>query len=329
MLLVASRGFRVVPMKGVTSRPLSVSSPDDLSSSFNALSVKNTRSRLRTPKAKPVSARKGGLDGDAWERTVAADATPEIIEISDDDWIVDDNSDSAIEIACDDGGAIEIASDDEAPIEISSDDEAVRDLTKPTPLHAARDFAERREYELRQAFVRLNEVVADDRLSCVECSWSNRLRTTAGRTIMSRRRDSDSIRRIAKIEMSTHVIDNDDKMTSTLAHELCHAAAWVIDGVLKPPHGPAFRKWAMIVQDRIPSITVSTTHRYFIAYGYRWRCSDLANCTYTIGRHSNSVDTRIHCCPRCAAPLIVDDRRIDDLPTGTFSSRRPRRRGLK
>lgn len=49
--------------------------------------------------------------------------------------------------------------------------------------------------------------------------------------------------RISRIELSVKVVDSAEKLAATLLHEMCHAAAWVIDGVSKPPHGAVFWKW--------------------------------------------------------------------------------------
>lgn len=48
----------------------------------------------------------------------------------------------------------------------------------------------------------------------------------------------------ARIELSTKVVDSVDRLQRTLLHELCHAAAWLIDHVAKPPHGTHFKYWA-------------------------------------------------------------------------------------
>lgn len=188
-----------------------------------------------------------------------------------------------------------------------------RDLSAPTPTETARQFEYRRKDALASTFQAINDSVANGRLSNVECRWSRRLRTTAGRTIMKTVKEVDESQRVAAIELSTHVIDSDGKLESTLAHELCHAAAWIIDGVHTPPHGHVFRSWADKVHAAFPHVVVGTRHRYFIAYKFRWRCSR-SGCTYAVGRHSPSVDVDRHVCPRCSANLEVDDRRLEDLP---------------
>ena len=39
--------------------------------------------------------------------------------------------------------------------------------------------------------------------------------------------------RVATIELSTKVIDDEERLRSTLLHEMCHAAQWLVDGVHK------------------------------------------------------------------------------------------------
>jgi hypothetical protein len=77
-------------------------------------------------------------------------------------------------------------------------------------------------------------------------------------------------RRFASIELSTKVLDDPERLGSTLLHEMVHAAAWIIDGVSKPPHGACFKKWANVSMKRIPGTVVTTTHDYEIQYKYAW-----------------------------------------------------------
>lgn len=45
------------------------------------------------------------------------------------------------------------------------------------------------------------------------------------------------------IDLAVKVTDTEDKLRQTLAHELCHIAAWVLSGEIKPSHGRAFKLW--------------------------------------------------------------------------------------
>ena len=48
---------------------------------------------------------------------------------------------------------------------------------------------------------------------------------------------ADDSRYMARVELSSKVVDCPDRLRRTLAHELCHVAAWLIDHSSKPPHG--------------------------------------------------------------------------------------------
>lgn len=93
-----------------------------------------------------------------------------------------------------------------------------------------------------------------------------------------------------------HLPPKTDKLRRTLCHELCHVAAWLIDRSAKPPHGPAFRKWADRAMGRYPDLEVTTCHNYEIKFAHQWQCVD---CGQEYGRHSNSIDTKSKCCGLC------------------------------
>jgi len=58
------------------------------------------------------------------------------------------------------------------------------------------------------------------------------------------------------------VLDSEERLRSTLCHELCHAAAWLLDHTAKPPHGPIFKKWAARAMEKYPGLSVTTCHQY-------------------------------------------------------------------
>ena len=108
------------------------------------------------------------------------------------------------------------------------------------------------------------------------------------------------------------VVDDDRRLQETLLHELCHAAAWVVDGVRKPPHGAAFYKWG----ERASTATglpVTRCHTYEIQYKHTWSCVGHrgaqepgvmgGGCGAVIGRHSRSIDPAKHVCGRCKGVL--------------------------
>ena len=109
--------------------------------------------------------------------------------------------------------------------------------------------------------------------------------------------------RVATIELATKVIDDEERLRSTLLHEMCHAAQWLVDGTHKPPHGAIFKKWASVAMRKIRDVEVTTTHDYQITYKYAWACT-ASNCNVVIKRHSRSVDPTKHCCGQCQGKLM-------------------------
>jgi len=103
------------------------------------------------------------------------------------------------------------------------------------------------------------------------------------------------------VELSTKVIDDDDKLRNTLCHELCHVAAWLIDHTAKPPHGAVFKKWAAAAMAVYPSLSITTCHQYKIHHAFRWQC---AECSKEYGRHSNSIDVTRQVCGVCKGKLV-------------------------
>mmetsp|Transcript_5613 Transcript_5613/g.7962 ORF Transcript_5613/g.7962 Transcript_5613/m.7962 type:complete len:333 (+) Transcript_5613:15-1013(+) len=277
---------------------------DDITKSFASLTIQKENKTPLTParrmvpqrdtikKKTPISKRQSGLDGDAWSNVANQDNISQVIVVSsgDDDSFIASDDDSFTT----NGKTSFLPSDDdrERTIEL--------DLTAPTPNRIAAAFAADREEALRKKFNIFDAVLTDGQLfDSVKCIWSKRLRTTAGQTRLIRSNNT----RTAIIELSTRVIDSPIKLESTLAHELCHAAAWILENTAKPPHGRAFKRWARKIHIHFPHLTVTTRHRYFIQFDFKWACED-PECSVLIQRHSNSINTETQVCPRCASRLV-------------------------
>jgi hypothetical protein len=70
-------------------------------------------------------------------------------------------------------------------------------------------------------------------LTLAAVTWNAKLKTTAGLTYSSRSMGRDgALLYAARIELSKRVVDDAAKLRQTLCHELCHAAAWLVRGVL-------------------------------------------------------------------------------------------------
>lgn len=131
--------------------------------------------------------------------------------------------------------------------------------------------------------------------------WSNKLSTTAGRCWCK----INNLTGVssASLELSCKVLTDYARLESTLAHELCHAAAWLIDGISKPPHGAVFQKWSRKVTTVFPQLNITTCHNYEIQYKFRYQCCN-EQCQVIIGRHSKSININRHRCGRCNSALV-------------------------
>ena len=167
--------------------------------------------------------------------------------------------------------------------------------------------------------------------------WSNKLRTTAGITRLTKEmrrpaaphnhrqphNDDDDLSRnydyTAVIELSTKVLDQESRLRETLAHEMCHAAAWIVHGNARPAHGPIFRQWAKTAMQAL-GVQVTTTHNYAIDFRYQWQCST-PNCPAVFQRHSRSIDVTKQVCGRCRGRLVEvsESRQSQPRPASAYN----------
>lgn len=148
-------------------------------------------------------------------------------------------------------------------------------------------------------FEELNSAAFNSALpSDLALRWNPRLRRTAGRCHFISMANAT---RAARIELSPRVLDTPERLRITLAHEMCHAAHWLVDGVARPPHGSAFRSWARLVEERV-GLKVTRTHSFEVHTRYRYSCLACGQC---YGRHSRSLDLRTRVC-HCGGELRFD-----------------------
>jgi predicted SprT family Zn-dependent metalloprotease len=190
--------------------------------------------------------------------------------------------------------------------------------TSPEKRDAKKAFDQAKE-KLAQDFLHeLDERITTCQLSELTAAtgglrikWSNSLQTTAGRahwkckeiTTMVQQPDgvfksTKERRHEAWIELATKVLNNEDDLLNTVAHEFCHLAVFMLNGKPKFAHGTEFKSWGQKCMDAFASrgIEVTTKHNYEII----WRCAD---CTCEVKRHSKSVDPVKQKCGRCRGTL--------------------------
>ncbi|RAL09615.1 SprT family zinc-dependent metalloprotease [Aspergillus homomorphus CBS 101889] len=156
----------------------------------------------------------------------------------------------------------------------------------------------------------------------VSIVWSKTLQTTAGRATWKRvtsgkqrPRESDhtlptessvapSAKHYVKIELAERIIDSEDRIIKTMAHEYCHLANYMISDVHDNPHGESFKAWGRRCMEALRDhpvygggrVEISTKHNYKIDYKYVWSCVD---CGQTYGRHSKSINPVRSRCGKC------------------------------
>ncbi|KAF4203947.1 hypothetical protein CNMCM8927_008094 [Aspergillus lentulus] len=154
----------------------------------------------------------------------------------------------------------------------------------------------------------------------VRIIWSKTLLTTAGRANWKREkigkesRTSESgsepstlIKQHATIELAERIIDSEDRLINTVAHEYCHLANYMISNIHNNPHGASFKLWGRKCKEALKDhpvyggrIEVTTKHSYQIDYKYVWSCVD---CGQNYGRHSKSIDVAKSRCGACKGLL--------------------------
>ena len=147
-----------------------------------------------------------------------------------------------------------------------------------------------------QLFTKYNATVFDSQLpSDLVIKWNKRLLTTAGITKLR----LTSQKRVAVVELSEKVVDDLDRLKNTLLHELCHAAAWIVDAERRPPHGKSFWKWA---QKASLIDTITTCHSYIIHKPFKYRCGN-SECGVEYNRFSKSIDLERQRCGACRSVI--------------------------
>lgn len=238
---------------------------------------------------------------DSWVRPKVPTKQLEILSDSDNDSDSEVQWTELIDSEISDG---ESQQSEKSIISISDDGSSAHDspITRPQkPQQNKGQFRRIREQLTNEAFQEFNMVVFEGKLSTIVVTWSSKLRTTAGVTRCTKDMANPN-RRFATIELSMKVIDEHHRLRHTLLHEMCHAAQWLIDGEINPPHGACFKKWANHAMSKIQGAVVTTTHDFAIQYKYAWACT-VERCGAVFQRQSKSIDVDKHVCGKCKGRL--------------------------
>jgi predicted SprT family Zn-dependent metalloprotease len=178
---------------------------------------------------------------------------------------------------------------------------------KPRKQMSPREWEAHRVKYAQALFDELDANVFDARLGrrgagCT-IKWDSRINKSAGMAHRraTRHKDGSSTHELW-IALAPKVLSEERQIRDTLAHEMCHVAAWAISGEFKNPHGKVFKTWGRKVMRARPDISVTTKHDYVINYKYEWQCTNVG-CRKIYRRHSKSIDTTRQVCGACRARL--------------------------
>jgi predicted SprT family Zn-dependent metalloprotease len=251
-----------------------------------------------------------------------------------------------------------------SPMKSPEKEEKKRLLQEKRATAAARKaFDARKEQLATDLLQELDEGVAKNELSRlssttggVKIVWSKTLRSTAGRANWKRtvtklsgspvkgKPDASEVglkvQHFASIELAEKIIDCEDRLVNTLAHEFCHLTNFMISNVRDQPHGASFKEWARKVTNHLRStnvaswrkVEVTTKHNYEINHKYLWVCvgrpqtsamqflnvEDDEGCGAEYGRHSKSIDVEKHRCGKCKGFLV----QVRPKPRGVASPKK-------
>lgn len=160
------------------------------------------------------------------------------------------------------------------------------------------DYKNNKEELCKELYKLYNEKVFDNQLpQDMPIEWNIRMRGTAGFCYNKKSvRTLSGVVRSSRIVLATKILDTPDRLRDTLIHEMCHAAAWLINNV-SDGHGPFWTKWAHKAMNTFPELPpIRRCHDYEIKTKYTYRCT---GCGYSIGRHSKSLNIENKRCGHC------------------------------
>ena len=237
----------------------------------------------------------------------------------------------------------------QSPVKSPEKEEKKRLLEeKRAALAKKKDFDSRKEQLAIDLLNELDVKIAGSQLAKLASStggvrivWSKTLRSTAGRANWKRTVTKSSgspvkggdvagpgvkVQHFASIELAEKIIDCEDRLVNTVAHEFCHLTNFMISNVRDQPHGASFKQWAEKVTAHLRGsdveiwrkVEVTTKHSYVINHKYLWVCvgreqtpamnflniNDEDGCGAEYGRHSKSIDTEKHRCGKCKGKLV-------------------------
>lgn len=167
---------------------------------------------------------------------------------------------------------------------------------------SSNDFASKKNDIALRAFAEFNDKIFSNRLPAnMTISWNSRLVSTAGIARMTKIENYH----MARIELSSKILDSEDKMRSTLVHEMCHVANWLIDKT-NCGHGERFHYWGKLAEKSV-GIPVTRCHTYQTFRPHQYSC---LKCGQLFSRHRGVNIERANC--KCGGKLVYLGRADGD-----------------
>ncbi|GFU43651.1 acidic repeat-containing protein [Nephila pilipes] len=167
---------------------------------------------------------------------------------------------------------------------------------------AEKDFNRNRVFFTHKLYHFFNRKIFNNRLpEDMSITWNDNLRTTAGLTHCRKNQETDEY--LCRIELAPKVVTSFGRLRDTLLHELCHAAAWIVNKQ-KCQHGPLWQTWASRCNLILPQVDIPTRcHNYQISYRFLYKCR---KCSWNVGRHSKCPRLLELKCPKCGGSIYFE-----------------------
>lgn len=158
----------------------------------------------------------------------------------------------------------------------------------------------------KREYVKGNKHVIQEASSCLAAEGDSQ--EPASKVSSKTSAPQTSYKHYASIELADKVVDSEDRLLNTLAHEYCHLANFMISNVRDQPHGANFKAWAQKCIRALRDhpvyggrVEITTKHSYAINFKYIWTC---VGCAHEYGRHSRSIDPEKSRCGKCKGMLM-------------------------
>jgi predicted SprT family Zn-dependent metalloprotease len=157
-------------------------------------------------------------------------------------------------------------------------------------VYEAEDFVQKLDEKLTGGQIGATTAVTGG----VKILWNKRLTATAGLA-----RCKGGAFPSATIELSDKLIDDQERLLNTIAHESCHVANILISGDLRS-HGSGFHAWGRACEAAFSDVgvKVTRTHNYSPKFEFIWTCMN-DECGEEIGYHSKRLDPKKDRCRHC------------------------------